>query len=135
MTGYVTDIEKATKENNNFRKVLYTAKNSQLVLMSLGPGEDIGEEVHHLDQFIRIEAGTGKAILDGAEHEIGDDYAIVIPAGTTHNIVNTSKTSAMKLYTVYSPPEHREGVVHKTKDEALADDEEFDGRTTEKIAA
>ncbi len=133
MKGYVIDIEKASKENKNFRKVLYTAKNSQLVLMSLKPGEDIGEEVHHLDQFIRIEAGTGKAILDGVEHAIEDDFAIVIPAGTTHNIINTSKNSEMKLYSVYSPPEHREGVLHKTKAEALADNEEFDGRTTEPL--
>ncbi len=133
MKGYVVDIEKATRENKNFRKVLYTAKNSQLVLMSLRPGEDIGEEVHHLDQFIRIEAGTGKAILDGVEHAIEDDYAIVIPAGTRHNIINTSRDSEMKLYSIYSPPEHREGVLHKTKAEALADNEEFDGRTTERL--
>ena len=134
MKGYVVNIEKATRENRNFRKVLYTANNSQLVLMSLRPGEDIGEEVHHLDQFIRIEAGTGKAILDGVEHSIEDDYAIVIPAGTRHNIINTSKNSEMKLYSIYSPPEHREGVLHKTKAEAMADDEEFDGRTTEQLA-
>ena len=134
MKGYVVDIEKATKQNNNFRKVLYTGKNSQLVLMSLKPGEDIGEEVHHLDQFIRIEKGTGKAVLDGVEHTIEDDYAVVIPAGTKHNIVNSSKDAEMKLYSVYSPPEHRDGVVHKTKSEAVADDEEFDGKTTEKAA-
>ena len=133
MKGYVVDIEKATKENRNFRKVLYTAKNSQLVLMSLKPGEDIGEEVHHLDQFIRIEAGTGKAILDGVEHTLGNDYAVVIPAGTRHNIINTSKDSEMKLYSVYSPPEHREGVLHKTKADALVDNEQFDGRTTEPL--
>ncbi len=134
MKGYVVDIEKATKQNNYFRKVLYTGKNSQLVLMSLKPGEDIGEEVHHLDQFIRIEEGTGKAVLDGVEHAIEDDYAVVIPAGTKHNIVNSSKDTEMKLYSVYSPPEHRDGVVHKTKPEAMADDEEFDGNTTEKAA-
>jgi mannose-6-phosphate isomerase-like protein (cupin superfamily) len=133
MKGYVIDIEKATKDNKNFRKVLYTAKNSQLVVMSLKPGEDIGEEVHHLDQFIRIEAGSGKAVLDGVEHPIEDDYAVVIPAGTRHNIINTSKQSEMKLYSVYSPPEHREGVLHKTKAEAMADDEEFDGKTTEQL--
>ncbi|OGW41774.1 MAG: cupin [Nitrospirae bacterium GWD2_57_9] len=131
MKGYVVDIEKATKENGNFRKVLYTAKNSQLVLMSLRPGEDIGEEVHDLDQFIRIEAGTGKAMLDGVEHGIEDDYAIVIPAGARHNIINTSIDSEMKLYSIYSPPEHREGVIHKTKAEAMADNEQFDGRTSE----
>ena len=125
MKGYVVDIEKATKENGNFRKVLYTAKNSQLVLMSLRPGEDIGEEVHDLDQFIRIEAGTGKAMLDGVEHGIEDDYAIVIPAGARHNIINTSTTNPMKLYTLYAPPNHRDGVIHKTKAEAETDEEHF----------
>ena len=131
MKGYVVDIEKVTKENKNFRKVLYTAKNSQLVVMSLRPGEEIGKEVHELDQFIRIEKGKGKAVLDGVEHKIEDDYAIVIPAGARHNIINTSKDKEMKLYTIYSPPEHRDGVVHKTKDDAIADDEHFDGKTTE----
>ena len=131
MKGYVVDIEKVTKENKNFRKVLYTAKNSQLVVMSLRPGEEIGEEVHELDQFIRIEKGKGKAVLDAVEHKIEDDYAIVIPAGARHNITNTSKDKEMKLYTIYSPPEHRNGVVHKTKDDAIADDEHFDGKTTE----
>jgi mannose-6-phosphate isomerase-like protein (cupin superfamily) len=129
--GYVVDIEKATKENKNFRKVLYTAKNSQLVVMSLRSGEEIGEEVHELDQFIRIEKGKGKAVLDNVEHKIEDDYAVVIPAGARHNIINTSKDKEMKLYTIYSPPEHRDGVVHKTKDDAIADDEHFDGKTTE----
>ena len=131
MRGYVVDIEKATKENKNFRKVLHTAKNSQLVVMSLGPGEEIGEEVHDLDQFIRIEKGKGNAVLDAVEHKIEDDYAIVIPAGAKHNIINTSKDKEMKLYTIYSPPEHRDGVIHKTKADALADDEHFDGKTTE----
>jgi len=131
MKGYVVDIEKATKENKNFRKVLYTAKNSQLVVMSLRPGEDIGEEVHELDQFIRIEKGKGKAVLDAVEHKIKDDFAIVIPAGARHNIINTSKDEEMKLYTVYSPPEHRDGVIHKTKADAMSDNEHFDGKTTE----
>ncbi|MFH0932995.1 MAG: cupin domain-containing protein [Nitrospirota bacterium] len=131
MKGYVVDIEKVTKENKNFRKVLYTAKNSQLVVMSLRPGEEIGEEVHELDQFIRIEKGKGKAVLDDVEHKIEDDYAIVIPAGTRHNIINTSKDKEMKLYTIYSPPEHRDAVIHKTKADAMADDEHFDGKTTE----
>lgn len=131
MKGYVVDIEKATKENKNFRQVLYTAKNSQLVVMALRPGEEIGEEVHELDQFIRIEKGKGKAVLDTVEHKIKDDYAIVIPAGARHNIINTSKDEEMKLYTVYSPPEHRDGVIHKTKGDAMADDEHFDGKTTE----
>lgn len=130
MKGYVVNIEKATKENGNFRKVLYTAKNSQLVLMTLKPGEDIGEEVHTLDQFIRVEEGEGKAVLDDVEHKIEDGSAVVIPAGTKHNIINTSD-SEIKLYTIYSPPEHRDGVIHVTKDEAIADDEHFDGKTTE----
>ena len=131
MKGFVINIEDATKENENFRKVLYTATKSQLVVMSLKPMEEIGMEVHQLDQFIRIEEGTGKAILDGVEHVIADDWAVVIPAGTNHNIVNTSATEPMKLYTIYSPPEHRFDVVHATKPEAEADEEHFDGRTTE----
>lgn len=131
MKGYVGKIEEATLENNNFRKVLYTAQNSQLVVMSINPGEEIGAEVHHLDQFIRIETGSGKAILDGVEHIITDGYAIVVPAGTNHNVINTSE-EVMKLYTVYSPPEHKDGVVHATKDDAMNDhDDHFDGKTTE----
>ncbi|MBE0426985.1 MAG: cupin domain-containing protein [Nitrospirae bacterium] len=131
MKGYVVDIEKATKENKNFRKVLYTAKNSQLVVMSLKPGEEIGEEVHDLDQFIRIEKGKGKAVMDNIEHKIKDDYAVVIPSGARHNIINTSKDEEMKLYTIYSPLEHRDGVIHKTKADAMAHAEHFDGKTTE----
>ena len=131
MKGYVVNIEKASEENNNFRKVLYTAKNSQLVVMSLKPGEEIGEEVHELDQFIRVEEGEGRAILDGVEHQIEDGSAVVIPAGTNHNIINTSNEETMKLYTIYSPPEHRDGVVHQTKTEAEAGEEHFDGKTTE----
>ena len=130
MNGYVVNIELASGENENFCKVLYTAKNSQLVLMSLLPGEDIGKEVHQLDQFIRVEAGSGKAVLNGVEHEIGDGFAVVVPAGVEHNIINTS-LGAMKLYTVYSPPNHRDGIVHKTKAEAEAGKEHFDGKTTE----
>lgn len=131
MQGFVTNIEKDTKDNDNFRKVLYTATKSQLVVMSLLPHEEIGMEVHELDQFIRVEEGSGKVILDGVEHEIEDDWAVVIPAGTHHNVINTSDTEKMKLYTIYSPPEHRFDVVHATKPEAEADDEHFDGRTTE----
>jgi len=131
MKGYVVNIEKASEENNNFRQVLYTAKNSQLVVMSLKPGEEIGEEVHDLDQFIRVEEGEGRAILDGVEHPIENGSAVVIPAGTSHNIINTSNEKEMKLYTVYSPPEHRDGVVHQTKAEAEAGEEHFDGKTTE----
>lgn len=130
MNGYIVNIEKETVENELFRRVLYTAKHSQLVLMSLKPGEEIGSEVHTLDQFIRCESGTGKAILDGVEHEISDGYAIVVPAGAEHNIVNTG-AEPMKLYTVYSPPNHRDGVVHTTKEDAEKDEEAFDGVTSE----
>ncbi|MFA5232592.1 MAG: cupin domain-containing protein [Candidatus Paceibacterota bacterium] len=131
MKGYVINIEKATVENDNFRKVLYTAKHSQLVLMNLLPGEDIGEEVHTLDQFLRVEKGIGKAVLNDVEYPIEDGSAIVVPAGVKHNIVNTSTEEPMKLYTVYSPPEHRDGVIHPTKEDAVADNEEFDGKPTE----
>jgi len=131
MKGYVENIEKAAAENTNFRQVLYTAKNMQLVLMSLKPGEDIGEEVHTLDQFIRVEAGTGKAILDEVEHEIADGSAVVIPAGTKHNIQNTATDADMKLYTIYAPPEHQDGVVRATKQEAAEQEEHFDGKTSE----
>ena len=130
MKGYVTNIEEAAKQNNNFRKVLYTARHSQLVVMSIPPGEDIGMEVHTLDQFIRVEQGSGKAILDGVEHAIEAEFAVVVPAGANHNIINTGKTD-MKLYTLYSPPEHRDGVVRRTKAEAEAEEEHFDGKTTE----
>ena len=130
--GYVTNIEKDSLENDNFRKVLYTSNYSQLVLMSLLAGEDIGEEVHELDQFIRIEKGEGKAVLNDIEYLISDGSAIVIPQGTKHNIINTSN-GMMKLYTVYSPAEHKDGVVRKTKVEAEAseNEEHFDGVTTE----
>lgn len=123
--GYISNILKATLDNSNFRKVLFTGPNSQLVVMSLKPGEDIGMEVHnHVDQFIRIESGVGKSILDGEETEIKDDFAVVIPAGTEHNIVNTSDTEDLKLYTVYSPANHPEGTIHKTKEEAMKAEEE-----------
>lgn len=115
MSGYVINIEKATLENNNFRRVLHTAENSQLVVMSLLPSEDIGMEVHDLDQFIRIESGQGKVVLDGKEHSIEDDWAVVIPAGVEHNVINTSDSEKMKLYSIYSPPEHPEGTLHATK--------------------
>jgi len=132
MKGYIANIEEASVENENFRKVLYTAKNSQLVVMSIGPNEDIGEEIHQLDQFIRVEAGQGKAILDGVEHEVKDGFAIVVPAGAKHNIINTSSDTLLKLYTVYSPPNHRDGVVHATKADAIADEaEHFEGVTSE----
>ncbi len=131
MKGYTTNIEKESTENNFFRKVLYTAKNSQLVIMSLGPGEEIGEEVHQLDQFIRCESGTGLAILDGAQHVIIDGFAIVVPQGAKHNIINTSPDKPMKLYTVYSPPNHKDGTTHKIKAEAELNEEHFDGKTSE----
>jgi mannose-6-phosphate isomerase-like protein (cupin superfamily) len=115
MAGYVINIEKATMQNDNFRKVLNTAKHSQLVVMSLRPGEEIGMEVHDLDQFIRFESGRGKVILDGKEYEVEDDWAVVIPAGVEHNVINTSDSEKMKLYSIYSPPEHPEGTVHPTK--------------------
>lgn len=130
MNGFVINIEEASLENNNFRKVLYTALHSQLVVMSLNPGQDIGEEVHGLDQFLRVESGMGKAVLNDIEHEIKDGSAIVVPAGTKHNIINTSGDKSMKLYTVYSPANHRDGVIHVTKEEAEKDEEHFDGKTT-----
>ncbi len=130
MKGYIVDIEKETKDNDNFRKVLYTGKNSQLVVMSIEAGDEIGEEVHDLDQFIRIEDGRGKAVLDNIEHALEDDFAVVVPAGTKHNIVNTGD-KPLKLYTIYSPPEHRDGVIHKTRADAIDDEEHFDGKTTE----
>lgn len=128
MKGFVIDIEKATLENDTFRTVLYTAKSSQLVVMSIPAGEDIGEEVHQLDQFLRIEQGTGKAVLDDVEHAISADWAVVVPAGTKHNFINTG-TDEMKLYSVYSPPNHKDGTVHPRK--ADATEEHFDGVTTE----
>lgn len=130
MKGYVANIEKLSLENDNFRKVLYTGKNSQLVLMSLLAGEEIGEEVHDVDQFFRVENGKGTAILSGTSHDIADGSVIVIPAGTKHNILNNG-SGEMKLYTLYMPPHHRDGVVHKTKAAAEADTEHFDGKTTE----
>src|SRR3989338_2484812 len=126
MKGYIKNIEELSLENQNFRQVLYTAKNSQLVVMSLKPNEDIGEEVHQLDQFIRCESGNGKAILDDIAYEINDGFAVVVPAGTKHNIINTSSDKPLKLYTLYSPPNHRDGVIHKTKADAAADEEHFD---------
>jgi mannose-6-phosphate isomerase-like protein (cupin superfamily) len=132
MKGYITNIEKLSLENENFREVLYTAKNSQLVVMSLKPSEEIGAEVHQLDQFIRCEQGIGKAILGGVEHSISDGFVVVVPAGTNHNIINTSSDKPLKLYTLYSPPNHKDGTVHKTKTDAQADESEhFDGKTTE----
>jgi mannose-6-phosphate isomerase-like protein (cupin superfamily) len=132
LKGYVTAIEKETKKNTDFRRVLYTGKYSQLVLMSLKPGEEIGEETHDdVDQFFRFEEGEGKVIIDGVEHRVKDGNAVIVPAGARHNVVNTSKTTNLKLYTIYSPPEHQDGVVRHTKKEAMASEEHFDGKTTE----
>lgn len=130
MKGYLVNIEKLTLENKNFRKVLYTSKNCQLVLMSLAPHEEIGQEIHDVDQFFRVEKGSGTAIVNDSSHDITDGSVIIVPAGTTHNIINTGSVE-MKLYTLYMPPHHRDGVVHKTKAEADADSEHFDGKTTE----
>jgi mannose-6-phosphate isomerase-like protein (cupin superfamily) len=132
MKGFHSNIEKDTLENENFRKVLYTSKHSQLVLMSLAPNEDIGMEVHEdNDQFFRIEKGQGKCIIDGNEYKLEDGSAVVVPAGSEHNVVNTSATERLSLYTIYSPAHHKDGVLHATKAKAEADDEDFDGKTTE----
>ena len=125
MTGYIINIEEKTKQNDFFREVLYTAPHSQLVVMNLNPNEEIGMEVHEtVDQFLRIEEGEGKAILNGEEFAIRDGSAIVVPAGTQHNFVNTSADKKMKLYTIYSPAEHRDKTIHKTKQDALMDTED-----------
>ncbi len=130
MKGFVKDIEAIAVKNGEFRRVLYTAKNCQLVVMSLEPKGEIGAEVHKLDQFFRVEEGSGEAILDGVKTAIRAGFAVLVPAGTKHNIVNTGK-APLKLYTLYSPPNHRDGVVHHTRDDAEADSEHFDGKTTE----
>lgn len=127
MKGYITNIEKDSLENEYFRKVLYTDERLQLVVMSLKPNEDIGEETHQLDQFIRVEAGEGKAVLDGEEHVLPNGSVVVIPSGTKHNIINTSSEKPLKLYTLYAPPSHKDGTIHKTKAEAEANEEHFDG--------
>lgn len=129
MKGFVQDIERAAVANRDFRRVLYTAPHCQLVLMSLTAGEEIGMEVHDVDQFFRVEEGTGEAIMDGEHRALQAGFAVVVPAGTRHNIVNTG-TAMLKLYTLYAPPHHRDGVVHRTRAEAEADHEHFDGVTT-----
>lgn len=131
MKGFVDNIEQLTLANEYFRQVEYTAHHTQLTVMHLQPKEDIGEEVHDVDQFLRIEKGTGRAILNNVEQAISDGSAIIVPAGVTHNIINDSDTEPMKLYTIYSPPHHRDGVIHKTKAEAANDTEHFDGKTTQ----
>ena len=128
MSGYVDNIEEKTKANSYFRQVLFTGKNCQLVLMSLKPNEDIGMEVHNsVDQFFRFEQGQGKVIIDGQESVVGDGVAVVVPAGAQHNVINTSSSEDLKLYTVYSPPNHPEGTIHQTKDEAMVAEKEEHG--------
>ena len=125
MSGYSINIEKATLDNKVFRKVLFTGPKSQLVLMTLKPGEDIGQETHpDIDQFVRVEAGKGKAVIDGKEYRLKDGSAVVIPAGSEHNVINTSKDEPLKLYTIYTPPEHPDGTIHRTK--AAAEKAEHD---------
>lgn len=132
MKGYHANIEELTRQNTNFRHVLYTAAHSQLVLMSLLPGEDIGEEVHDVDQFFRFESGHGKTILNGIERAVADGDVVVVPASTRHNVINTSETEPLKLYTIYSPPNHRDAVIHQTKTDAENDQSDhFDGQTSE----
>ncbi|MFA4833802.1 MAG: cupin domain-containing protein [Patescibacteria group bacterium] len=132
MKGFNANIEKDTLENKNFRQVLYTGKHSQLVLMSLLPKEEIGMETHpDNDQFFRFEKGLGKCLIDGTEYKVKNGSAIVVPAGAEHNIINASKTKELKLYTIYSPAHHQDGVVRATKAEAEANGPEFDGKTTE----
>jgi len=126
--GYITHIEEETKNNNDYRRVVYTAAHCQLVLMSIMPGGEIGEEVHHLDQFFRFESGQGKVIINGIEHEVRDGDAVIVPEGATHNVINTGSDN-LKLYTLYSPPNHKDGTVQKTKADEY--EEEFDGATSE----
>ena len=126
-SGFLIDIEKATLDNKNYRRVLYTTKNSQLVLMSIAPGDEIGAEVHDLDQFIRFESGEGRITLGDFEHTVTDGFSISVPEGVRHNVVNTSSDKPLKLYAVYSPPNHKKGTVHKTK--ADEEEEHFDGET------
>jgi len=130
--GYYGNIEKLTLNNTNFREVLYTAAHCQLVLMALKPGEEIGSEVHEDgDQFFRFEDGDGTVVIDGTSYMVGDGDTAIVPSGATHNVINTSSDKLLKLYTIYAPPHHQDGVVRATKAEAEADGPEFDGKTTE----
>jgi mannose-6-phosphate isomerase-like protein (cupin superfamily) len=132
MKGFRQNIEEMTLENDNFRKVLYTGKHSQLVLMSLKPGEEIGSEVHEEnDQFFRFEQGSGQVIIDGNEYDVSDGVAVVVPSGAEHNVINTSDSEDLRLYTIYSPAHHKDQIVRATKEEAEENEEEFDGKTTE----
>jgi mannose-6-phosphate isomerase-like protein (cupin superfamily) len=132
MKGFRSDIEKQTLENGDFRKVLYTGQHTQLVLMSIKPGEEIGLETHEEnDQFFRFEAGTGEVTIDGNRHQVSDGVAVIVPAGAEHNVRNTSDTEELKLYTLYSPPHHKDQIVRATKQEAEENEEDFEGTTTE----
>jgi len=132
MKGFLQNIEELTVNNSDFRRVLYTGKHSQLVLMSLKPGEEIGLEVHpENDQFFRFDSGQGRVIIDGVEHEVEDGFAAIVPAGAEHNVINTSPSEDLKLYTIYMPPHHKDGIVRATREEAVANEEDFDGVTSE----
>lgn len=129
--GYIVNLEAETVANTDFRRVLYTAEHMQLVLMSLFPKEEIGEETHELDQFIRVDHGVATVVLNGQMQHVADGYAIIIPAGTKHNIINDSEETPLKLYTIYTPPEHIDGTIHSTKADVPEHEEHFDGKTTE----
>ncbi|MFH0922911.1 MAG: cupin domain-containing protein [Candidatus Micrarchaeota archaeon] len=130
--GFSLDLESETVNNTDFRRVLYTAKHSQLVLMNLKPGEEIGSETHdHLDQFFRFEKGEGKVVINNVEHPVKDGSGVIVPAGALHNVINTSSTEDLKLYTIYSPPEHIDKTIRKTKADAIAEPEEYAGKPTE----
>ena len=132
MKGFKTNIEKETMVNNNFRKVLYSGNHLQLVLMSLKAGEEIGEETHKgIDQFFRVESGSGKCVIDGNEYAVKDGDVVIVPSGAKHNVINTDSKEALQLYTIYAPPHHKDGIVRTTKEEAEKHDAEFDGKTTE----
>lgn len=132
MKGFKNNIEKLTEMNNDFRRVLYSSKHCQLVLMSLQPSEEIGLETHtENDQFFRFESGSGKVIIDDNEYFVVDGDAVIVPAGAKHNVINTSTTEPLKMYTIYSPPHHKDGIIRTTKDEAIKNEKDFDGTTTE----
>jgi mannose-6-phosphate isomerase-like protein (cupin superfamily) len=130
--GYKANIEELTVGNSNFRQVVYTGEQMQLVLMSLKPGEDIGSEIHpENDQFFRFDAGSGKVVINETEYEVSDGDAVIVPRGSEHNVINTSETEDLKLYTIYAPAHHKDGIIRATKEEAMANEEDFDGVTTE----
>jgi mannose-6-phosphate isomerase-like protein (cupin superfamily) len=130
--GYVVHLEDETRKNSLFRRVLYTGEHSQLVLMSIKPKDELGMEVHEdNDQFFRIDSGEGKVVISGTAHAIKDGDGIIVPAGAEHNVINTSPVKDLRLYTIYSPPHHKDGTVHHTKEEAMTSEEEFDGKSTE----